>query len=390
MSNIVRGMLLMVFAVVLGACDADSPTAPTQTRNPPIPTSATTGFAISVGLSPRSITAGEETTVTVTVVARRTDTNAPVPKGSSAVLSTTNGLLTNAEATATGSTVRITFDVNGQALATLAGALESAVIRAQIEQSTGEATLVVNEAPEVAPFGLTGVVPNFGPPDGGTEVRIEGSGFSRPTEVIFGGLPVQVLDVTSTSIRVRSPQIDLASGQNQAVSISVSVNVGEEDFASGSLGNAFTYTRNQTPIIPKIISVTPTSGPNEGGTRVTIFGEAFGSEVQVFFGDSSLIEAPLFEVSPTRIIAETPAATGQNAGVRDSVVSVRVVDLRSGSEARLASAFQYGGGEMFISAIAPGEGIYLGGTLVTIFGAGFEAPVTVEFGLEPQLVSTLR
>ncbi len=385
-SNVLRGALLVAFAMVLGACDADSPTAPTQTPNPPVTTAATTGFAISVGLSPRTITLGEDTTVTVTISARRTDTNAPVPRGSTARLSTTNGALTNAAATETGTVVSITFDVNGQAQATLAAVAESAVIRAQIEQSTGEATLTVNEAPGVVPFTLFGVVPNFGPPAGGTEVTIEGTGFSLPTEVIFGGVPVSVQSVTSTTIRVRSPQVDLPSGTNQVVSISVSVNVGEEDFASGSLGNAFTYTRNQTPVIPKIISATPSSGPNEGGTRVTIFGEAFGSEVQVFFGDSSLTEAPLFEVSPTRIITETPPATGQNAGVRDQVVAIRVRDLRSGFEARLASAFQYGGEQMFITAIAPDEGIYFGGTLVTIFGGGFEAPVTVAFGGEGQQV----
>ncbi len=385
-SNVLRVALVAALALVLGACDADSPTAPTQTPNPPASTSPTTGFAISVGLSPSSIVIGEDTSVTVTVVARRTDTNTPVPRNSTAVLTTTNGSLTNADASEIGSSVTITFDVNGQAQATLDGAVEDAVVRAQIEQSTGEATLRVSEAAAVTPFSLFGVTPNFGPPAGGTEVRIEGTGFSLPTEVIFGDIPVSALDVTSTSIRVLSPQIDLPSGQNRPVTISVSVNVGEEDFASGSLANSFTYTRNSTPLIPKIISSTPTSGPNEGGTRVTVFGEAFGSEIQVFFGDSSRIEAELIDVSPTRIIAVTPPATGQNAGVRNQIVAVRVVDLRSGFEARLANAFQYGGEEMFISAIAPDEGTYFGGTLVTIFGGGFEAPVTVAFGGESQQV----
>ncbi len=385
-SNVVQFVLVMALGLVLGACDADSPTAPTQTPNPPASASATTGFAISVGLNPGSITAGEATTVTVSVSARRTDTNQPVPRGSTAVLTTTNGLLTNAEGTDSGNTVAITFDVNGQAQASLAAVTEDATVRAQIEQSSGQATLSVSEAPTVTPFTLTGVVPSFGTPAGGTEVRIEGTGFSAPVQVVFGNVIVPAFSVTSSTIKVLSPAIELPSGTNQTVSISVSVNVGEEGFASGSLSNSFTYTRNQTPVIPKIISATPSSGPNEGGTRVTIFGEAFGSEVQVFFGDSSLTEAPLFEVSPTRIITETPPATGQNAGVRDQVVAIRVRDLRSGFEARLASAFQYGGEQMFITAIAPDEGIYFGGTLVTIFGGGFEAPVTVAFGGEGQQV----
>ncbi len=381
MSYVVRIGLLGLLATMMGACDADNPTAPEQTPNAPVPTTATTGFAISVGLSPRSIVLGEGTAVEVTVVARRTDTNELMKQGSTALLSTTSGTLTNEAGTSIGATVTLIFGLNGTARATLTGVLETAVVRAQIEQSQGQATLTVFPTPEVALFSLVQAVPNFGPPEGGTEVRIEGSGFSLPVEVVFGGRPVEVLDVSGSVIRVRSPQIDLPSGQNQTVAIAVSVNVGEENAASGILGSAYTYTRNSSPVIPKIISVTPTSGPNEGGTRVTIFGEAFGSEVQVFFGATSLIEAPIIDVASTRIVVDTPPATGQNEDVRNQVVAVRVRDIRSGFEATLPSAFQYGGVNLTLTAIQPDQGIYLGGTLVTIFGTGgFEAPVTVGFG----------
>ncbi len=379
--NVLLIALVLAPLAVLGACDANSPTAPTQTANAPSSTTATTNFAISVGLSPSTVTLGESTTVQVTVVARRTDTNALVPQGSTSVLTTTSGTLTNEDASETGSTVTLTFGLNGTALATLIGAVETAVIRAQIEQSFAQATLTVAEAPTVTPFTLLQVTPNFGPPAGGTEVQIEGTGFSLPTEVTFGGIAVSAISVTSSVIRVLSPQVELPSGENLTVSIDVSVNVGEDDAASGTLSNIFTYTRNSSPIIPKIISITPTSGPNEGGTRVTIFGEAFGSEVQVFFGASSFVEAPVIDVTPTRILVDSPSATGQNSASLNQVVSVRVVDLRSGFEASLSDAFQYGGGDLEITAIAPNEGLYLGGTLVTIFGTGgFEAPVVVEFG----------
>lgn len=384
--NVLQLALVALLAIVLGACDADSPTAPTQTPNPPPPSTASTTFAITVALSPRSVEAGADTPVTVTVTARRTDNNQPVPRNSTALLSTTSGLLTNA-AGAAGATVTISFDVNGVAVATLTGPAVTAIVRAQIEQSFGQATLRVTEAPEVAPLSILAVNPNFGPPSGGTQVRIEGTGFSLPTEVFIGGLPAPIQDVTGSVIRVLTPQIELASGENRTVAVTVNINVGDEDAASDTLASGFTYTRNQTALIPKIISVTPTSGPNEGGTPVTIFGEAFGSEVQVFFGDASRIEARLLEVSSTRIRVETPPATGQNAANRNAVVSVRVVDLRSGFEARLASAFQFGSPDegMFISTVAPTEGTYFGGTLVTIFGQGFEAPIAVEFGRTPPL-----
>ena len=68
-------------------------------------------------------------------------------------------------------------------------------------------------------------------------------------------------------IRIRTPQIDLPSGQNRVVGVTVNVNVNEEDAASDTLNGAYTYTRNQTPVIPKIISVTPTSGPTRAARK---------------------------------------------------------------------------------------------------------------------------
>lgn len=380
--NFLKLALVAALALVLGACDADSPTEPARTPNPPPPTSSTSTFAITVSLNPGTVEAGATSPAIVTVTARRTDTNQPVPRGSTAVLTTTSGTLTNA-AGATGATVAISFDVNGRAEAT-ASPLETAIIRAQIEQSFGQATLTVAEAPEVEPFSLFGVTPNFGPPAGGTEVRIEGSGISLPTEVLFGGQRVEPLSISSNSIRIRTPPVDLPSGQNQTVSVTVSINVGDEDAASDTLGGAYTYTRNQSPVIPKIISLTPTSGPNEGGTEVAITGEAFGPEIQVFFGDASRVESRILSLSSSRIVVETPPATGQNSGNRNATVSVRVVDLNSGFQASLSGAFQFGTSEMFISAVQPTEGTYFGGTLVTIFGTGFEAPVAITFGNEDQ------
>ena len=377
--NVVQAVFVVALALMLGACDADSPTAPDQTPNPPAASATTTGFAISVSLSPRTVEVGDGTTVTVTVVARRTDTNQFVPEGSTAVLSTTSGLLTNSAGN-TSDSLAIAFGVNGTAQATLTAPTETAVIRAQIQQSLGEATLQVNEAPVMLPLSVQTLVPNFGPPAGGTSVRIEGTGFSAPAEVTFNGVFAQIVSISSSSIRVVTPAQEVPAGQNLAATVGVEVNIGEEGQAADSLAAGFIYTRNSSPTIPKIISVTPTSGPNEGGTPVTIFGEGFGSEVQVYFGAASRVEAEVNDVSPTRILATTPPATGQNGGNRNSTVTIEVVDLRSGFVASKANAFQYGGGDMFISSATPVEGTYFGGTLVTIFGSGFEGPVAVEFG----------
>ncbi len=377
--TVLKATLAVALALMLGACDADSPTAPDQTPNQPAGSTAATNFSISVSLSPRSVVIGDGQTVTVTVVARRSDNNQFVPQGSTALLSTTSGVVTNSSGTA-GNSVAVAFGANGTAQASVTGATATATIRAQIQQSQGQATLTVSEAPTVAPLSVQALVPNFGLPAGGTAVRIEGTGFSAPAEVRFGGVNAQIRSISENVITVLSPSADVPSGQNLVVSVAVEVNIGEENQGTDTVTNGYTYTRNLTPTIPKIISVTPTSGPNEGGTQVTIFGEAFGSEVQVYFGAGSRVEAVVNDVSPTRILATTPSATGQNGGNRNSTVAVEVVDLRSGFVATMNNAFQYGSGDMFISSAGPTRGIYFGGDLVTVFGQGFEGPIAIEFG----------
>jgi len=377
--NVLRVMPAMALAVVLGACDADSPTAPDQTPNPDPTPSGVTGFSISVSANPNALVIDDGVVARVTVVARRTDNGQPVPEGSTAVLSTTSGTLGNLAGTVLGESIAVAFGANGTALANLTAPLQDAIVRAQINQSAGQTRVTVTEAPVELPLEVAAVTPNFGPPTGGTEVRIQGAGFSEPASVTFGGQSVQILSLSSSSITVLTPQVDLPSGQNLAVAVAVDVNIGEEGQASDVLAGGFTFTRNDTSLIPKIISVTPTSGPNEGGTEVTIFGEAFGPEVQVFFG-TSRIEAEVLDRSSTRILVRTPPATGQNASNQNATVGIEVFDLRSGFSATRANAFQFGGGAMFISSIEPSEGTYFGGTLVTIFGNGFEAPAAVSFG----------
>ncbi|MEM7583918.1 MAG: IPT/TIG domain-containing protein [Acidobacteriota bacterium] len=386
--NIFKALPIMALALMLGACDADSPTEPSQAPNPAVPQGggSATGFSITVSPSPRTFELESDATITITIVARRTDNNAFVPQGSTAVLTSTSGVLTNEAGNSVGNSITIVFGSNGTAAATLAALTETATIRAQIEQSSGQAVVEVTEAPLPVPLTIAGLVPNFGPPAGNTQVRIEGTGFFEPVRVTLGGINAPVLSVSESSIQILTPPIDLPSGQNRAVGLILENAFGTLEAATDTLNNAFTYTRNQTPLVPKIISVTPTSGPNEGGTPVTIFGEAFGSEIQVFFGAGSRIEAEVLDISPTRILVRSPPATGQNSANLNQIVGIDVFDLRSGFTASLNNAFQYGGGEMFISSVGPSEGTYFGGDLVTIFGNGFEGPVAVSFGGRAQQV----
>ena len=380
---------IALLALAFGGCDADSPTAPSQTPAPPATVTPNGGWKVTVVANPDVIDLAAETGVSssaITVTATRNSDGAPAPRDSTALLSTTAGTLINGSGT-TGTSIPVTFQGGGRATATLdlAGvALGTVTVTAQLEGSSGQDFIQVAEG-TVDPLFIQSVTPNNGPPTGGTQVTIRGTGFDEPIRVTFGTSLADVVSVNSNRIVVTTPPIDLPAGQTQAVAVTVNINVNDpvDTPASDSVAGAFTYARANQTDLPTIVSLTPTSGPNEGGTEVTIFGENFADEVQVFFGTSALIEAPVLNTSPTRLVVRTPSATGPNAVNQNSIVNVRVTNTASGSSADLGGAFQYGGPNqpvMFISAAGPNEGIYLGGTIVTIFGQGFEEPVAVEFG----------
>lgn len=392
-ARLVVGALALAAALV--GCSADEVTGPTsnQVVAPPPSNSASTTWNITVTAAPDSfdIAAGSGFSQ-IEVRARRNDNGASVAPGTTALLSTTGGSLTGNDGSA-GDSIPITFDAGGVARATLTtGTFANAstiIVRGQIESSFGSDQIQMVEVPTQA-FLLSGVSPDFGPPSGGTRVSISGQGFVEPLRVTFvvNGAEILAENVSvssGTRISATSPQIDLAAGQNAAATIQVENAFSENGVATGtdSLVGAFTYTRsNVGPQTVKVISVTPTSGPNEGGTQVTIIGEGFPQNAQVFFSNTALVEATVLEATPNRIEAITPSATGQNSSNANAFVSVIVRDPASGQQATLPNGYQYGtpGGSMFISAVGPTQDEYLGGALVTVFGQGFDEPVALEAG----------
>ena len=106
----------------------------------------------------------------------------------------------------------------------------------------------------------------------------------------------------------------------------------------------------------------------------------------VDFGDpGNEVAAQILSVSRTRIVVFSPAATGNGAPNLNQLVDVRVTNQSSGRTTRAVSAFRYGV-DVDITSIAPGEGPATGGTVVTIFGRGFDEPVAVTLGQHAQQV----
>jgi hypothetical protein len=173
-------------------------------------------------------------------------------------------------------------------------------------------------------------------------------------------------------------------GETLPVTVAVTINLNEEGQATDALASAFIYARGGVAQ-PQVFSVTPASGPNEGGTQVTINGEGFQAPVQVFFGDGTSagnftgIEASVQSVTSNRIVVISPAATGFGQDNQNETVDILVKNLNSGFATVAPLAFQYGT-NVIITAAGPGSGPYTGGTIVTIHGQGFDEPVAVSLG----------
>ncbi|MEM8963732.1 MAG: IPT/TIG domain-containing protein [Acidobacteriota bacterium] len=402
-------ILLVVLALLTAACESDSPTLPEQaaTSTPTSDIAPSAAYVVTVIASPDAFefAAEPETTtsnILVTVRARRTDNGQAPPDGASIIVSSSGGSLISDSGATTSAVLNLDDGVSSVTLQVSTGDIDSSiVVQAQIEQSFGQDTVAITQAeptpdpPPPAPFFLTGIVPNTGPPEG-IEATILGNGFSSPLRVTIDTQVAQILSASSGSIRIRVPPIfDLPVGQIRSVDVTVTNNFNDTDpdsiTAADTLASAFTYTRDGgSVIVPRIISVTPAFGPNEGGTQITIRGEGFSNQVQVFVGaGNARVEAQLQSVSPSRIVAITPAATGPNAVNQNRIVDVQVVNLNSGSQDTLAGAFQYGSaGSVVITALSPNEGPFTGGQLVTVFGTGFEEPVAVSMaGFGQEIVS---
>jgi hypothetical protein len=100
----------------------------------------------------------------------------------------------------------------------------------------------------------------------------------------------------------------------------------------------------------------PSHGPWTGGTRVTISGRGFSSNVQVTIGGSVLPSSDVFASDPTSISANTPPGTPGPA-------DVTVKDLDSAQLATLPAGFTY---DAFV--VTPDTGATTGGTRVALQG----------------------
>ncbi len=221
------------------------------------------------------------------------------------------------------------------------------------------------------------VYPAQGSSRGGDQVVVYGRNFNAPVQVTFG-TDLGTVDADEISLSSDGTQISLVTPPLSAepvqgdhpADVTVRTAVGSANEKTTTKQSAFVFVADHPE--PQITAVSPTSGPLEGGTQVTIFGSGFEFPVQVTFGDR---EANVVDVSYDQIVCLSPDYTP--SGLTPPVtVDVTVRNVPSGLTSTLQGAFTYGE-SMFISGNSPSQGPPDGGTQVTIFGSGFRAPLTV-------------
>lgn len=370
-------LALLAILFVFAACKGDSPTAPPPGTGIPPGTPPPTGVTITLTATNNSPLVDSNTIITATV----TDNGQPVPNGTAVEFSTNLGTFLDTE---TASTIRTT--TNGVATVTLTSSTAG----------TGTVTAAVNnvlrtigitfrarptEEPEpgTAPT-ITSITPAIGRPSGGEIIRINGTNFTAPVRVLFntgGAVPreAQVVSVSPTVIEVITPGVDLGVGQQLESTIIVITEAGSANEERATA----TFTFRAEVLTPRITTISPASGPIDGGTRITIFGDGFQAPVQVFFGAA---EARVDSIRFDQIIVIAPPGRDTSSDGSQTVtgpVDIAVININSNTRTTSQTPFRYVNA-MSITTMRPLSGSALGGTDITIDGTGFDDPLEVLIG----------
>ncbi|RDH39963.1 MAG: hypothetical protein CFE62_006225, partial [Candidatus Aquirickettsiella gammari] len=233
------------------------------------------------------------------------------------------------------------------ATAPLAGAASQVTLVIRTPGGTAIASTLYTYAP--IPM-INNLVPSVGPIAGGNTVTINGNGFTAASQVMFGGISVEILSGDDNQISVAAPTHEVGS-----VDVSVTTPGGT------SLASSYTYAP-----VPTITTIDPSAGPIAGGNMVIINGSGFTTALSVTFGANS---ADLTVKNDGQIISSAPMGT---------VGTVDVVVTTLGGMVTALSAYTYASIPV-ITSLTPTIGPVTGGNTVTINGSGFADVSSVTF-----------
>ncbi len=179
--------------------------------------------------------------------------------------------------------------------------------------------------------------PEHGPGAGGNVVTLHGKGFIGTTQVSFGGSPAESFEV------VNDAQIEAVAPAHTTERVAITVTTPEWTSRSECA------TPGCPPVAhyefkPTITSVSPSSGPLQGGTAITVTGSGFsttegGTTISIDKRDATSVTCS----SISRCTAVTPPGTKKAAGTHPVEVRVagNVPAKEDHSEPSEAAQFTY-------------------------------------------------
>ncbi|MBT0770667.1 IPT/TIG domain-containing protein [Kineosporia sp. J2-2] len=278
------------------------------------------------------------------------------PLGGGTTVTLTGTGFTDVTAVRFGTTPATSFTVNGDTSITAvapAHAAGSVDVTVTSPGGTSATSAADRFSYLVAPV-LTSLAPSSGPVGGGSTVVLTGTGFTPDSAVTFGGVAAgSVQYVSPTQLQVVTP----AGAAAGPVLVRVST-------PGGSDSGLFTYRQ-----APSVGGIQPVTGPEAGGTTVTITGTDLSGATAVSFGGTP---AAAFTVSSdSRIVATAPAGTG--------TVHVRVTGPGGTSATSSDDEYRYAPAPS-VSGLSPTSGPAAGGTTLALIGSGFTGAGSVTIG----------
>lgn len=260
-----------------------------------------------------------------------------------------------------GATPAAAVNVQGPTSATVtapahaAGKVKITVVFGPGKRIVTEPLFTFTDAP--APT-VSSIAPSSGPPFGGTQFTISGTGFSTNATVLIDGLPGQVLNVTSTSVSGLTPPGALGTHD---------VTVTNSDGQSATLVGGFTI------LGPVVISgVSPNTSPAAGGVSFGVTGTGLFNVTSVKIGG---VAATSLNGNATGLSVSAVAPPG-TLGAKDVIVT-----RADGLADTLLGGFSYITAPPFsIASLSRDATSAAGGAAVLVNGSNFASGAVVSFG----------
>ncbi len=382
-NNILIGLALGM-AVVLVGCSSNSPTAPKQ------PTPATYGISLTLSTPVAGINES------VTAMAFVTVGGNPAPDGTS-VTFTLAGNAFFVQIADPGVQVVTMTTSGGRASVAVVPLPAGGVVKvtASVPNSKDSKTITFTGGGIAGQPAIFSVMPNRAPAmTAGTQVVIHGQGLYQPQSVTFvvngNNYAGQIVSFSAdgTSITVSTPQAPVG-----AATIQVVLGAGSPVSAVGLFTFYDSTNPNGDQLPPVLYSVSPVTGSASGGEIITLTGAHFVNLTTVTFNftDPNGTAKSL----PAQIVSKQLGSGGANDTAQvvvprasvNAVTQTIYVDLVLGSSVGSAQtyprAFAYVPDVTtppVIYSISPTFGSVQGHETVTIYGANFVQPLTVQIG----------